>query len=108
MSGKRTKPALSTGCELVNTFSATDIIGASARSWNTVLMPSSCASCGSRILDGAPIHQEFAAVGLVHAGHDEHQRCLARAVFANQGVNFTWQTTQSQLDPKPMCQGKLW
>jgi hypothetical protein len=52
-------------------------------------MPSACAACGDReIVDGLAVDADLAAVRLVDAGQDLHQRGLARAVLAHQGVNL--------------------
>ena len=39
-------------------------------------------------MHGLPVHQDLAFVGVIEAVEDAHQRGLARAVFAQQGVNF--------------------
>ena len=44
---------------------------------------------GRRVeVDGRAVEQHRAAVAMVRAGHDLHERRLARAVLADEGVNL--------------------
>ena len=59
--------------------------------WWTIAMPSSCAQRRREVLDALAVEDDRAAVGRRGAGRDVHQRRLAGAVLAEQGVNLAGQ-----------------
>ena len=67
-------------------FSATSRFGKSSVSWWTRPMPAASAARGSARSDGLPVAQQPPGVGPVDAGRDLHERALAGAVLAHQGV----------------------
>ena len=69
-------------------FSATVITGISMKCWWTIPIPRSIASLGELIATGFPLIADLALVGLVEAVEDVHQRRLAGAVLAEQGVHL--------------------
>ena len=69
-------------------FSATVTSGQSAISWWTKPMPSSCARAGEVISTGLPLRMISPLSGLQDAVDDVHQRRLARAVLAGDGVDL--------------------
>ena len=51
-------------------------------------MPLRAASAGLRNRAGCPCHKHLAAIGLLHARDDLHQRGFARAVLAHQQMDL--------------------
>ena len=70
------------------TFSATVNTGTSMKCWCTMPMPAAIASFGEWMATGLPSMQDLALVGLDEPVEDVHQRGLARAVLAEQGVDL--------------------
>ena len=64
--------------------STTSRFSHSARSWNTVAMPRSCAALGSGCVTVLAVEGDRAGVRPVHAGEHLHQRRLAGAVVADE------------------------
>ena len=67
-----------------NMFAAGSISAASARSWKTVSIPRSRASCGVAMSTGLPSKRICAAVGGMHADQRLDERALAGPVVAHQ------------------------
>ena len=70
------------------TFSVTVSGAARAKCWVTMPMPRAMASRGARMWANWPLTHTLAGVGMVEAVEDAHERALARAVFAQQGMDF--------------------
>ena len=84
-------PSATSGCVLISAmkmFSATVTSGQSAISWWTKPMPSSWARAGEAISTGFAVEADLAAVGPEDAVDDVHQRRLAGAVLAGDGVHL--------------------
>ena len=75
-------------------FCATVRCGIRLSSWWIMLMPRSCAA-GVGDLDFPPLVDDAPGVLVIDAGEDLHQRRLAGAVLADQGVDFAG----AQLEP---------
>ncbi len=69
------------------TFSSTVKGSTSMKCWWTMPMPSAMASLGVLIDDRLAVDADLAAVGLVEAVEDRHQRRLAGAVLADDAVD---------------------
>ena len=52
-------------------------------------MPRLMASVGDAIADRLAIQQNFTFIRMIHAIQDLHQRAFARAIFTQQGMDFT-------------------
>ena len=78
-------------------FSTTVNAGIRRRSWNTMPMPSSRPTAGERDLDRHAVDRDLALVGLVGAVDELHQRALAGAVLAEQGVHLAGRDLQVDL-----------
>ena len=68
-------------------FSSTVNGSTSMKCWWTMPMPALIASCGPRMRALPAVDQDRAAVGLVEAVEDVHQRRLAGAVLADDAVD---------------------
>ena len=89
--------------------------------WNTMPMPTLIASVGEREADRLAVDGDGALVGLLHAVEDLHQRRLAGAVLADEGVDgagrmvmlMSWLATTpgnrlvipAHLEPPPLAVG---
>ena len=69
------------------TFSSTEKFSTSMKCWCTMPMPSAIASLGVLIDGRLAADADLAAVGLVEAVEDRHQRRLAGAVLADDAVD---------------------
>ena len=78
-------------------FSVTVITGTSMKCWCTMPMPSSIALDGRVDLDRLAVHADLALVRVVEPVEDRHQRRLAGAVLAQQGVHLT--AAEVEVDP---------
>ena len=78
-SGERSAPSM--------TFSTTVRFSTSMKCWCTMPMPAAIAAFGSVIVDGLAADADLAAIGLVEAVDDRHQRRLAGAVLPDDAVN---------------------
>ncbi len=70
------------------TFSATVNTGTSMKCWWTMPMPAAIASLGRWIFGGDAVNEDLALIRLEQPVEDVHQRRLARAVLAEQGVDL--------------------
>ena len=71
-----------------STFSATVRAGTRRRSWNTMPMPAARAAAGEPSSIGLAVDEHLALLGRVHPVEDLHERALAGAVLAEQGVDL--------------------
>ena len=62
--------------------------GTSVKCWWTMPRPAAIASRGDRNATGRAVDADLALVRPVQAGEDVHQRALAGAVLAEQGVDL--------------------
>ena len=62
--------------------------GTSVKCWWTMPSPAAIASRGEPNATGRAVEQDLAGVGPVQPGEDVHQRALAGAVLAEQGVDL--------------------
>ena len=69
-------------------FSATVRTGTSMKCWCTMLMPWRMASAGPLIVAGAPFRRISPLSGVAEPVEDVHERRLAGAVLAEQGVDL--------------------
>ena len=69
-------------------FSATVITGMSMKCWCTIPIPASIASRAEENEMGFPFSRDLSPVGPVEPVEDVHERRLARAVLAEQGVHL--------------------
>ena len=69
-------------------FSVTVWVGTSVKCWWTMPRPAAMASRGERKSTGRPNDADLAGVGPVEPVEDVHQRALAGAVLAEQGVDL--------------------
>ena len=69
-------------------FSATVITGISMKCWCTIPTPASIAALGEPSCTGLPAITDLALVRVVEPVEDVHQRRLAGAVLAEQGVDL--------------------
>ena len=69
-------------------FSVTVSDGTSVKCWWTMPSPAAMASRGEPKRDRLAVEQDLAGVGPVQPGQDVHQRALAGAVLAEQGVDL--------------------
>ena len=68
--------------------------------------PAACASAGPLELHRLALDEHLAAVGVVHAAEDLHQRRLARAVLAEQRVGLAGESV-IEASPRAMTAPKL-
>ena len=69
-------------------FSVTVCDGTSVKCWWTIPSPAAIASRGEPERDRPAVDADLARVRPVEAGEDVHQRALAGAVLAEQGVDL--------------------
>ena len=69
-------------------FSATVKTGTSMKCWWTMPIPRAMASDGEAMLDGLAVEQDLALVRGEQPVQDVHERALAGAVLAEQGVDL--------------------
>ena len=69
-------------------FSATVNTGTSMKCWWTIVMPRAIASDGPGDRDHLAVEQDLALIGCGEPVEDVHQRRLAGAVLAEQGVDL--------------------
>ena len=71
-------------------FSATVKTGTSMKCWCTMPMPARSRRAGPRMRDRLAVDEDLALVRLQQPVQDVHQRRLAGAVLAEQGVDLAW------------------